>query len=113
VNAPKHLICIECGATFTDPRLAELHTFNPPTKRNPSLYTQKKRHVIFPVSGRGWHTRGPIVPAGIDPGQAVPSRECGTPLPPPVTFRQVSPENCTYGGIAAAGYLHEKKETQA
>lgn len=79
MNAPKTLICLECGATFTSQRLAELHTFNPPTKRNPTVYTPRKRHVIFPVSGRGWHTAGPIAPPGIDPAQVAPLRECGTP----------------------------------
>jgi hypothetical protein len=78
MNAPKTLICIECGATFTDARLAELHTFNPPTKKNPSVYVQRKRHVIFPVSGRGWRTSDPT-PTAIAPGQVVPLRECGTP----------------------------------
>jgi hypothetical protein len=92
VNAPKQLICIECGATFTDPRLAELHTFNPPTKRNPSLYTQKKRHVIFPVSGRGWRTAGPDEHMGIAPAQAAPLRECGTP--PTATYTDLG---CTKG----------------
>jgi len=92
-------VCIECGQTFADKRLAGLHTVNPPTKSGPGK--PRVRHHIFEQTSVGGGAHTASAPAG---QSAVPLRECGTPP----TFTEVPAstqgprERCTYDGIALA-----------
>ena len=69
-------VCVECGLRFETREEALKHTQNPRSKSGPGLL--KKRHQIFPATGRGWHTGSSLEPAG---QQLHPSGSVGRPLP--------------------------------
>jgi hypothetical protein len=89
-------ICIECRKTFDTLAAAQRHPYRRVSKDSP-VEVHMRRHIVVELTGGGWRTRGSIEPEG---QTAVPFRECGTP--PTVSYTQVSPEDCTYGGTLPA-----------